>query len=641
MGFVLWALLSALAWAAGWAVAIRFRAQLRIGELFVGSAVTAVAIVLAAIQATGYASVLYPWTVALAVVLLAAGATVWARPDGAAIRETALRLRAAARDAIWGPGAAIATLLALALTVLLGACVYLFPSWAWDAMWYHDGIAAYAYQEHSLRWVDTWVPFINSYPKAIELLGLWNVLFAPDDRLLDAAQLPLVLLACAALATLCRRAGARPALAWGLGLLWMLMPAVFLNTPSNYNDAGAAALWLAAVLFLARLDSSAPHRLFGALALGCYAGAKVSGLLHTVMLAPLILLAVALEWRRTRAWRSLVLQTISAAVAIFALGGATYVRDLVKFGNPFWPAQVPIPLLGGTFPGTWKITDFNTPPFGGPDDFSAMWRSFIEPHPVWQVDVRLGGFGTLWLYALLPMALVALVFAGVQLVRRQRTPAALAIAVLLVTTYATPARWWPRYTLGFPAAGLIGAAIVLQLLPRAWLQQLALAGLAIWAGVQAWPARQGLLAPREPAGKVFEVLAEAAKLTPAERAHMKFDNWQQDGIALRDEVVQPGEACAYDVSTSFEYQLWRPDWQNRVLYLPLEDRADPRAWLQRLDAEKVRWASFARGSRAERILRAAGWTPLWPCVAEGCSVYARPGTAAPVAPPGPLLLHRP
>ena len=635
MGFLLWAALTALAWAAGWALVIRFANQLRIGEMLVGSCVAAVAIVLAAIEGTGYASVLHPWTVALVVVAISGGLFAWARPTRAQLQATRARFRIGVGGALWGGGGALASLLVLALTLLLATYVYLLPSWGWDAMWYHDAISAYAYQEHTLGWVNTWIPFVNSYPKGIELLSLWNVLFAPDARLLDGAQLPLVLLGTVALAAMCRNAGAKPALAWGLGLLWMLMPAVWLNAPTNYNDAGSAGLWLAAVLFLGRLDAQPAHRLFGALALGAYAGSKVSGLLHTVMIAPLVVLALALEWRRTRATKSLLAQFAASIAGIFLLGGATYVRDLVKFGNPFWPAQVKVPLLGTNFfpfDPHWRITDFTTPPFGGPDDFNAMWRSFNEAHPVWLADVRLGGFGTLWLYALLPAALVAIVFALVQLARRQPTPGAIAVAIFLLTSVATPAHWWPRYTLGFPAAGLLGCAILVQLLPRAWLQQLVLVGLCGWSAWQAWPARQGLLTPRDPPGKVFDVLASAAKMTPEQRDDLKLDNWQQPGIALRDQVVQPGEASAYDSSTSFVYQLWRRDWQNRVLYLPLEDGMDPQAWLRTLDAERVRWASFARGSRAERTLRDAGWRPLWACGSEGCGVWLRPGTEINPAP---------
>lgn len=627
MGFLLWAFLTALALAAGTSLAVRLGAGLRVGEQLVASCIAATALVILVIDAVGYASVLYPATVAAGVVLASGLVLGLTRPSRAQWAALGRRLRAAARDAVWSPVSGALTLVALALVLLLAAYVYLLPSWGWDAMWYHDPLSAYAYQEHTLGWVDTWIPFVNSYPKNVELLALWNVLFAPDDRLLDGAQLPLVLVGVVALATTCRRAGASPPVAWGLGLCWLLMPAVYLNVPSNYVDAGAASLWLAAVLFLARLDATWSHRLFGALALGLYAGAKVSGLLHALMLAPIIALALGLAWRRTRKGRALLAQSALAALLIALLGAESYVRDLWRFGNPFWPAQVPIPLLGRDLPGTWRLRDLNTPPFGGPDDWSALWRSWNEAHPTWLVDVRLGGFGALWVDLLLPAAAVALLFGLLRLAGRRFTPGVLALAVLLVTALATPARWWPRYTLGLPAAGLLGAAVLVAMLPRAWLQQLALLGIGGWACLQAWPARVGLLAPREKEHpeRVFEVLAAAAKLPVEARAAIKLDTWQHEVNRIRDAVIHPGEAAAYDGSTSFVYQLWRSDWHSRVLFRPLARDADAAAWLQRLQQEKVVWGSFERGSLAERTLRGAGWREIQLCQSEGCGVWVRPG----------------
>jgi hypothetical protein len=625
MGFLLWGLLTAVALAAGAALAIRLGAGLRVGEQLVASCVGATAIVILAIDGLGYSSLLYPSTVAAAVLALSGLLLALTRPARAEWKGLGRRLGGAARTAAWSPVSGLLTAVALGLVLLLAAYVVLLPSWGWDAMWYHDPLSAYAYQEHSLGWVETWIPFINSYPKNVELLALWNALFAPDDRLLDGAQLPLVLVGIVALATTCRRAGASAPLAWGLGLCWLLMPAVYLNTPSNYVDAGATSLWLAAVLFLARLDATRAHRLFGALALGLYAGAKVSGLLHTLLLAPVILLALGLEWRRARNTRALLGQTALATLLIALLGAESYVRDLWRYGNPFWPAQVPIPLLGRDFPGTWKLRDLNTPPFGGPDDWSALWRSWNETQPTWLVDVRVGGFGPLWVNLLLPAAGVALLFALVQLARRRTTPGALAVGVLLFTALATPARWWPRYTLGLPAAGLLAAAILISLLPRAWLQQVALLAIGGWACAQAWPARVGLLAPREKEHpeRIVEVLAAAAQLPAPARAAIKLDNWQHDANRIRDAVIQPGDGAAYDGSTSFVYQLWRSDWHSRVLYRPLAREADAADWLAGLERERVVWASFERGSLAERTLRAAGWRQIQQCQSEGCAVWVR------------------
>ena len=640
MGFLIWAVLSLGVLASGWAVVLRHGKALSLAEQFVSAAVIAIAFILAPTLALGFANVLYAGALGGTVAALCVGAIALSRPSRADARALGVRFGAAIRGCVRGPAAAVMTVAALGLVLFLAAYVVLLPSWGWDAMNYHGTTTAYAYQTHSLGWYAVAprvaLQLCNSYPKNVELLSLWNGIFAPDDRLIDGAQLPLVLMAVVALAGMARRAGLAARHAWPLGLCWLFMPAVFLNTPTGYVDAGAASLGIAAVFLLARARLGTFEALVGALALGEAVGAKVSGALLAVLLIPVVLVGT---WRALGAHdRASVLRGIARisamAALVVGLGGYSYLRDLVRFGNPVWPVRAKIPLLGGTFPGIWDMRLLNTPPFGGPDSLQAMFRSFADWHPTYMVDVRTGGFGPVWLCVLLPVFVGAMLWAILRAIRRVPTPAALMAAVLGLWALATPAHWWPRYTLGFPAAGLVAVAIALAGLQR-WLRvktaltELALSALALAVLAQAWPARTGFFAPRDHDAKPWLRLEQAWHLDPAQRNAMHFDNWQQPGIALRDQVVEPGEASAYDGSTSFVYQLWRSDWKNRVLYLPLENDGDPQAWLAKLDAEKVRWASFGRGSLAERTLRAAGWRFLWPCGAEGCDVWARPGTAIP------------
>ena len=87
---------------------------------------------------------------------------------------------------------------------------------------------------------------------------------------------------------------------------------------------------------------------------------------------------------------------------------------------------------------------------------------------------------------------------------------------------------------------------------------------------------------------------------------------------------QPGEAAAYDDSVTFVGQLWRPDWKNRVLYLP--PRGDLSQWLTTLNDEKVRWLAVGRGAHDQRLAQ-SGWRPLYPCPDEGCVVWLSPQSA--------------
>jgi hypothetical protein len=429
-----------------------------------------------------------------------------------------------------------------------------------------------------------------------------------------------------ALAALCRRTGAEASLAWGLALIFIFLPAVFLNTPSNYVDVAASSLWFAAVLFLCRWETTWVERFWGSVALGLYLGSKVTGALHTALIAPVVIAPLLRDAVRGK-WKSALLQGAGVAAIIPALGGASYLRDMIRFGNPVWPAKVEIPVIHKPLPGDWAVTNFTTPPFGGPDDLKALWRSFNDPHPMYYVDVRVAGFGSLWVYVLIPTIVLAILAWGFIAVRRRAPPppGLLPLLILVATALVTPAKWWPRYVLGFPAAGLLAAAMVLSLAPNRILKQ-GLMGIVFgWALWQAWPARNGIFGRKGP-----EQLLAAMSLDSEGRATQRFDNWQQAGIALRDEVIQPGEAAVYDKSTSFVYQLWRKDWKNRVLYKPFQPPAED--WLADLDREKARWASIERNGPAARALRGrTGWRFLWPCEAESCEVWVRDGEIPPQA----------
>lgn len=615
MGFVVWAVLTLLALHAGLALALRLGASLRIGEQVAAACVSAVALVLLPILGLGLLDVLYPVALGLTSAVLSIAIAALCRPKKADFIAFGKRLRAAAKVALASPFSIPVTIAAALLVLYLAAYAYLFPTWGWDALWYHDPITAFTFQEHSLRWIDTPIFIINSYTRNLELLAFWNGAFTPDDRLIDAVQLPMVLMAVVALASLCRRAGASAPAAWVLGLSWLLMPAVFLNVPSNYVDAGAASLWLVAVLFLARAQHGFAERLFGAAAIGCYLGAKLNGPLFAAILAVPVLAYAVVEVRKTRAYKAVALQLAAMLALVLALGSFVYVRNLARFGNPVWPARARIPLTHLELPGPWDMSHYNVPPFGGPDDWRAALRSFEEPHPFWFVDVRTGGFGPLWLYVLLPACGLAALLILVRFAQKRGTCGAIPLAALFIAPCLTPGMWWPRFTLSWPAAGLLAVAMLLARVDKKLVQGSVALAVGVFAVVQAWPARVGFRAD-------LDKLAGAFAMPADQRVNINFDRWQYPDAALRNRLIQPGEAAIYDDSASFLYQLWRSDWRSRVLYLPL--KGDPRAWLQKLDEEKVRWAQVGRGSMAERVLAAQHWKMLWQCGSESADVWVRP-----------------
>ena len=65
---------------------------------------------------------------------------------------------------------------------------YLFPSYTWDALWYHLPIVGYIMQSGAIQEVPNYSfinQWINMFPKNIELFFLWNIIFLENDVIRD------------------------------------------------------------------------------------------------------------------------------------------------------------------------------------------------------------------------------------------------------------------------------------------------------------------------------------------------------------------------------------------------------------------------------------------------------------------------
>jgi hypothetical protein len=308
------------------------------------------------------------------------------------------------------------------------------------------------------------------------------------------------------------------------------------------------------------------------------------------------------------------LQPIVMSVIILALGIATYARNWQRFGNPVWPAIISV--LGKKLPGTWELSRFNTPPWGGPDNLAALWRSFYTNTGMYIYDVRTAAFGPLWLVVLMPLLLVALLWGAWKLLKSGAvTTGWLAAAVLVVTAVLTPAAWWCRYTLGLPAAGLLGAGMMLTRLTALRARQVLLTGICVFAVAQGVP---GLAGFQETPLDLWKGLQR----TPRERLTMDPGHWHQPGLDRREDVLLPGDAAIYDDSVTFIYDLWRYDLKNRALYRPL--RGNPDRWREGIEGEGARWAAVAQHGLASRTLQRAGWISVGTCPSDGCEVWMHP-----------------
>lgn len=482
---------------------------------------------------------------------------------------------------------------ALALGVALAAAGLL-PIWQWDAAGYHLPFVNFALQAHSLAGVPDRVPYLSTYPHAAELAFLALRLFLPDDRWVDAGQLPFALLGALATAALARRLGARRVLAAGAGALWLGLPAVFTQLPTNYVDVAAAACLLTVTSWVLG-PLTRGRAILGGLALGLYLSSKANA-------PPAALLLGALwVYRALRARRTAGLP-VAFALAL-ALGSGAYLTNLARFANPLWPARVqvgPLPL-----PGRASVSEILR---SGQDptarDVPLPLRtasSWLEPFATARFDMRSGGFG--------PLAPLLLAGAWLGLRRRARR----VMWIPLVAAALGPDPSVPRFVLAVPALALaLAAAAVSGLHPS--LRRAAAVGAAglgalglLWAvpGL-AWDGPTALRLARSSAQERERAFGPEGRI----------DAWAR----LRGSAA--GRVIAYDGAFELPYLLWRSDLHNRVVRIP--DGLDGpalAAWLARehvtaVVAGDLRPAGALARARTDRFL------PQFPCDTDACRVYA-------------------
>ncbi|MBL9077913.1 MAG: hypothetical protein JNL08_10445 [Planctomycetes bacterium] len=206
-----------------------------------------------------------------------------------------------------------------------------------DSMWYHLVMAGSWVETGSIAPIDA-IPLIGrAYPGFRQALVAFAALPFGHEHLALVGAFDFVLLALSIYAV-ARVAGSGRTLALAVAVYGTTTPVVMGAFSTQGNDLSLASHLLLSVLFLGRFLETGDRRkaLLAGLALGALASIKFSGPGYAVIAA---ITAVAMYgWRRARDWRALL--QLAGAAALLA--GPWYLRNLIVFGNPLYPARVQV-----------------------------------------------------------------------------------------------------------------------------------------------------------------------------------------------------------------------------------------------------------------------------------------------------------
>lgn len=560
-----------------------------------------------AVHFLGWFEVLTPSSLAgllIAASAAMAGGALFFRRDASSSRELLARTAEVLRlpfDALTEAyrarsAAFIALLWTYGILVWSFLLVILAPSGSWDGLWYHEPMVGFALQNHGFRVLDLplHLEWVNGYPRLSENLMLFCSAFG-DRTLIDAVPHAMALTILLAFFVLAQRFTRVRTDSMGLGCVLLTVPAVVLQLRSTYVDLSVLATFLAAIHFASRPQFSARDAWLAAIAIGLVGCTKSTGIFYVAIIGLYGLVSVG-RAARARGFRLVWAHALPAFALSLALFVPTFYRNYSLHENPIWPLRYHSDLLGLDFAGPHDIQNMQLP-FG-----AVMSELYAVPVPGQDfADTRRHAFGYGLSYVALPLLLIALVqsFRDWAYGRRAVTGASIGTLLLLfliglLTFLSSPAFYWARYSLPFPALALVVLAAFFARKPKGISGEGAMFAMFLLNGVT--------LAWAEPRWDVPLLTAiDLASVDAEERAYAETSPllFSPGARRWREEHLTRGDVVGFDDDTAFIANLWTEGFENTAIYVPFHSRTQ---YLDQLDTENVVWVAVRRGSTEDVAL---------------------------------------
>jgi hypothetical protein len=474
---------------------------------------------------------------------------------------------------------------------------YLFPSYSWDALYYHLPIVGQIMQGGAIRENSTpsfIQQYINIFPKNVNLFFLWNIIFLKSDIIVDLGQLFFTIVGVLSIYSMAVKLKIKEKYAIYSSLLFFFTPVTILQSTVNYVDVALSMLFLMAVNFLMYddlknyTDNSAGETdmkerripiLLSGLATGILLGSKPTGPLFVFVISGVILIREVIKHFKplnnmssnkghffSESFKSYLLYFITPA---FLIGGYWYARNWIFYGNPVYYMDVSL---------------FNITLFKG------LKKEWVEPAPeiinnlgylkrlfhVWLervgyyiYDSRLSGFGPVWFILFLPGIVFSLGYAAL----KKKYDFLFMSMILVIAFIAHPRNWTTRYVVFVVGLGALSFGLVLDYFRR---REGALRIIALLLAVYTFiTANSPCVMP--------EKIKEFLHLPTSERTLSRHKPFNID-IKVRDEYgywiwiennVSKGDTLAYtfesfELDTSrplFTAPLWNREFSNKVVYV--------------------------------------------------------------------------
>ena len=218
-----------------------------------------------------------------------------------------------------------------------------------DALSYHIPSAVQPFQDGVVSGFDSSLPWTYLYPKGVELVQSWTMILTRADLLFLPVQFLFFVQLILASSVLMRKIGiSSKGVVLGIGIV-LAMPICYLLVTTGYIDIANAAQSISLVAILTPWEGEKQKFFWNRLVLSSiFLG--LAGLIKLPLAACLLVFGAVLCFGDYKTFGSSmrkyldVNRVLNALVpfSILVLGASLYVKNMVRFHNPFFPLKISV-----------------------------------------------------------------------------------------------------------------------------------------------------------------------------------------------------------------------------------------------------------------------------------------------------------
>ena len=458
-----------------------------------------------------------------------------------------------------------------------------FPALDFDGNSYHLTFIANVIQNHNFFDPPTSLTWLAGYPKGGEFIQMWSALITHNDIFTDLAQIPFMILGVYALYEVSVTLEANKKHARFSALLFLFVPVVLNQLKTTYVDVMLCSLFFASLAMLVKNKLDKLDLLLVGTLFSLTISVKSTGFLFVLVVLPLLF------WRiydnRIKKSASIIKNYINPLLVVItpaAFGLYWYVKNFVQYGSPIYPFG--FKMLGrSVFPGQ-TFQDFAASAVDGLASLphgcaQRIWFVWTEQKDwfgcMYNYDTNYAGLGPIWFIILIPAIILSIYF-GIKKRNYILLTISLTISVLFVIY---PSNYYSRYTMFVISLVVISYSIVLTCMNRIVVSIIKVFTLFLVISVIATNFVLCNYPPRL-------IVSQLKSLRSGFGRGSVYSIIPGRAFVFIEQTVLPNEVVAYSSKPYFIYPLWRPDFSNKVIFVPADAENE---WYKGISKARVKY----------------------------------------------------